>query len=542
MLLHQNPSHQREKTLMNSAFETLLARRSDVRRRSASRTPPVLLLCLLLLGAPKLRAAALLEQSFTLAAGWNLIHVAVEPVDKNPLTAFSAIDWESLWTWLPTETEPRGGRWLAIYRDAPSFLGTLFSFSGPNPYLLLTRSGGTLRVKGSVRTDRQALRGNAYQLFGPSFDSASAPSFSTYFSRPDVKDHIGSGFELSGQTYRRLSAADTLRPGAAYWVFPDQGIPTPDPLRLGVGLSGLRFDSQTTVQEIVVDVGAQGGGGGGGGVAPRQFAVRALPSAGGDGNTDWIELQKPDGTFAAIGAGAAIETTAEQSQVRVTFRAQREGLATAGGGNQAAVVELVSPEGKIAVGAELEVPGLKGTWLGEATITEVERPSFHGGGYAPAPAVSVSLILEIPSAGPARLLPCVSVDSSRDGRNVSYRLSAVLFTEAVDLAGTVTADGSSGTLRGAIAMGADHPLNPYRHRYHPELGLGYEVTRSLKLRFGADGAAPAPENPLAAVGALTGVYEEEINGLSSETIRIRGAFRLRRLAGGSATPCVPAGQ
>jgi hypothetical protein len=81
-------------------------------------------------------------------------------------------------------------------------------------------------------------------------------------------------------------------------------------------------------------------------------------------------------------------------------------------------------------------------------------------------------------------------------------------------------------------------LNPYRHRYHPEHGLGFDVTRSIALKFGAAGPAlPAGENPLATVGVLGGVAEEEIGGLTQEPIRVRGTFRLRQIAGGVAIPC-----
>jgi hypothetical protein len=84
----------------------------------------------------------------------------------------------------------------------------------------------------------------------------------------------------------------------------------------------------------------------------------------------------------------------------LAFRAQRAGVSAVGGVDPAAVLDAASSQGSVTVGAELDVPGLRGLWLGEASITEVERPSFHGGGFAPAPPVSVSLILEVPTSGP----------------------------------------------------------------------------------------------------------------------------------------------
>jgi hypothetical protein len=522
------------------------------RGRLAARVVSNLLLVILCLGsASSLRADAFLEESHELAAGWNLIHVGVEPSVKDPVAALVSVAWQSIWTWLPSESEPRGGRWLVLYKDAPAFLNTLsqpagtsplFSFTGPSSYFIFTSSSGTLRVKGAVRSGRAALRGERYQLFGPSFDTASPPSLSGYFSRPGVKEHIGSVFELVGPSYRRVLASDILRPSAGYWVFPERDIPAPDPLRVQAGLGGLRFDAQTTLQELSVDIGAIAPSDGGGGVVQRQFVLRTVPSAGGAATTDWLELQKADGTFAAPGTGVTIDVAPDQSMLRLTLRSQSEGLAAQGSGDQAAVVELVSSAGRVSVGADLEVPGLRGVWRGEANIAEVERPSFLGGGFAPAPTLSMALLLEFPPQGPPRLLHCAAIESTRDGRNVTYRLEAALFHKTVTLTGTVGQEGDSGSLQGTILLPADHPLNPYRHRYHPEHPVGYELTRTLKMSFGAGSPGGDAVNPFTAVGVLSGVYEEEIHGLAQGPIHIRGTFRMHRITGGAASACPEAGQ
>jgi hypothetical protein len=375
---------------------------------------------------------------------------------------------------------------------------------------------------------------------------SSPPTFASYFSRLGVKERIGSVYELAGQSYRRLSGGDSLRAGAAYWVFPEGDVPAPDPLRLGAGAGGLRFDAQTTLGEMVVDVGdgAAGGAGAGGVAAGRQFTLRAtaVSSSGVPGIADWLDFQKPDGTFAPIGSGVQIEVPLEQTTVRVTLRASRLKPSSSPASDQQAIVVLSAPEGQVVVGAELDVPGLQGTWLGEASIREVERPTFNGGGFAPAPEMRISLILDVPQSGPPHLLPCIQVAAARDGRNVNYRLEAGLFHEVVSLAGSVTQDGGSGALSGSTGMSPDHPLNPYRHRYHPEHRLGLEFSRAVKLAFGAQDPASGTENPLSQVGVLAGTYEEEINGISGEPIRIRGTFRLRKLASGSIAPCAAVGQ
>jgi hypothetical protein len=134
------------------------------------------------------------------------------------------------------------------------------------------------------------------------------------------------------------------------------------------------------------------------------------------------------------------------------------------------------------------------------------------------------------------------MESVRDGRKVNIRVGAALFSDPVVLSGTVSADGRSGTWRGNTTLSADHPLNPYKHRYNPEHAAGFDVLRSLTLIVGAESSTPGPTSPIATVGLIRGVYEEVITGLTQEPIRVRGAFRLRRLTGGSVSPCSAGGQ
>jgi hypothetical protein len=493
----------------------------------------LLVLASFALSIPPLRAAVIVEESFQIEPGWNLIHVAVEPLEKVPLQALQAIAWESVWTWLPDApgqlpgAAGTGGRWLVCRREAPAFLKTLQSFTGPASYALFATGGGVLTIPGVLRPDRPALRGG-YQLYGPGVDGDNPPALSAYFSRPGVVDHVGGVFEHTGGAYRRLASGDLLSSGAAYWVFADQAVLAPEPLQVTTGSGGFRFDSQTTIAELEVDMG----------LAPfaRELSLRAAPSLDGVSSADWLEVQAPDGSFQPLIGGAEIEVAAGETTVRVALRAT---LATTAipKEDQAAFIELTEEGVRVRVAAELEVPTLEGYWIGEALLTEVERSSFHGTGYAPAPLVSLALLLEIPATGAPRLLPCVETRADRDGRTVTRRREAALFNDPAELSGTLGTNGTTGTLTATIRLLPDDPLNPYRHHYHPEHGLGYDVTRTLTLRFGAEGPDPGPEVAFASVGTLSGVWEEEIAGLAQELVRVRGSFRLRRLADASAVPC-----
>jgi len=481
---------------------------------------------------PDLEAAAIREEVFAIVPGWNLIHIDGEPLVKDLSQALVGVDWGSLWTWVPPGAGESGGRWVVQHRDAPAFLDTLVGLVGSTSYLLFARSAGSLKVKAYVRPRRAALRGGAFQLFSPAVSASSPPTLAGYFSRPGVKEHLMDVYELAGGAYRRVGAGDALRAGAAYWVLVNQDLPAPDPVRVQFGLGGLRFDSQVTVAEIEIDVVASS--------VTRQMNLRAVPSADGRSTADWLVIQAAGGSLQGAGGGGtvSIDVPPDQTRVRVAVRAERTGVVSAGTLGQGAVIDAVLPDGRVTVSAELTSPLRQGIWIGEAVLAEVERPSFHGGGLAPASRLPVSLIFEIPIAGSPRLLPCLQVEAQRDGRKRAYRMEEALFQAPVELQGTLAADGTSGVLTGSVRLAPADPSNPYRHRYHPEHGLGYDLTRSFKLDFGAQGPAEeGPENPLATVGVLGGVYEEELRGLAQEPIRVRGAFRLRHLAEGTAVPC-----
>src|SRR5690606_14529387 len=124
----------------------------------------------------------------------------------------------------------------------------------------------------------------------------------------------------------------------------------------------------------------------------------------------------------------------------------------------------------------LVLPGLHGLWIGEAIVSRVSRPEAYGGGLAAAPEAPVALILSIPDdGGPPRLLDHAALPTTRDGRDLVHRFTATLFPRPVTLSGTIESSGTSGVLTGSVTLGAEDPLNPYRHRYHPEHGDGYRV-------------------------------------------------------------------
>jgi hypothetical protein len=107
-------------------------------------------------------------------------------------------------------------------------------------------------------------------------------------------------------------------------------------------------------------------------------------------------------------------------------------------------------------------------------------------------------------------------------------------TQAV-LANNASSLGPAG-LSGEVILPANHPTNPFRHRRHPDHGVGFDVRRLVRLDF--DGSPGDPLRPAGfGVTRITGVYREEIFGLHKPLgpnrdigLRVEGRFELRRVS------------
>ncbi len=206
-----------------------------------------------------------------------------------------------------------------------------------------------------------------------------------------------------------------------------------------------------------------------------------------------------------------------------------------------------------------------GLWVGDAIINAVTQIGLSDETPQPTPTeLQFRLIIHVGVDGQARLLQRVYqvttngaavlvTDESklaafqgaliRDGVQTGRRISSVAFgfTNPQDMGGQF-ADASN-PLTCSVAMDYDDPLNPFKHRFHPDhnnlsedyrkrLPEGkesYSFTRALSLAFATDGsqdgAIPDPGSK-----TFTGVYRETITGIHQKTIRAQGSFRLTRVS------------
>ncbi len=137
------------------------------------------------------------------------------------------------------------------------------------------------------------------------------------------------------------------------------------------------------------------------------------------------------------------------------------------------------------------------------------------------------------------LIPRFSGATLRDGQAVARRISSPAFGFAKPVELTGAGSFGAGKLTCQVRIDFDDPLNPFKHRYHPDHdnlddrferkvpeGIeSFTITRRIELEFTA-----ADPDQLAVAGwgdnQLGGIYRETITGLHAKTIYALGSFRL----------------
>lgn len=103
---------------------------------------------------------------------------------------------------------------------------------------------------------------------------------------------------------------------------------------------------------------------------------------------------------------------------------------------------------------------------------------------------------------------------------VTALLNANMFTAAdaltlneVPMTGTTPGNAPGNVLTGMIYLGADHPTNPFRHKFHHDHQHGYAITRQLTVTFDTASSSNAISRAGFGVNMITGTYQEQILGL-----------------------------
>ncbi len=184
-----------------------------------------------------------------------------------------------------------------------------------------------------------------------------------------------------------------------------------------------------------------------------------------------------------------------------------------------------------------------GMWVGQASMNEVKE--VRSGSWGAAPAFTQQILLHVDDSGTARLLreailmktrvdPPASPEaviltdpstvSSYDGvvkrgnQWVGQRFSCA----TLPLPNRKTTLSQSGEwLSASFTLSASHPLNPFRHKYHPDLGTAWEMARTTQLKLDA---SDSPSDH-----TITGTLWDSVAGLHKDTLECRGPITFTRV-------------
>jgi hypothetical protein len=239
------------------------------------------------------------------------------------------------------------------------------------------------------------------------------------------------------------------------------------------------------------------------------------------------------------------------THIDVELRARRSGLSvlsrnravSAASDTFPAVIDISDQQGfRAALATDVTIEPIFGHWIGRVSLTHVSTNPIVQTlplEQSEAPPMNMTLLLELPNpgSGSPKLLDSISIQSFQDGRPLLRRLNSILLDRPVNLVEDASDHldpfGATGTLRGTIHIGAEDPLNPYRHRYHPEHRKGYAITRDISIKFQDPSDQTLDE--LAGLDGtfgpnrLFGQYTEVISGISQLPITVTGTIQMDRL-------------
>jgi hypothetical protein len=496
-------------------------------------------------------------------------------------------------TWFPPNHPLAGQANLFILRDGRPYLVKVATNAQPITW--------TVTGKPSLRRVTWQAGGVNFVGFHV---SAQAPSFQTLFAGESGLVGQPVYFLDAGGALRAFTDLSSARPkaGEAYWIRCQRPAQAAGTIRVDPGSrQGLNFAGNTAEQSIRIRNMSSGARN----ISVR-LLPSASPPAGQSPLAGPVPLEYWRASYATTNLGwepfsAPLSFTAlpagQEWNIRLGVRRATVSSAAPGSkyqsllevtddlGTRWLIPLSADPAGAAASASGFQVasaPGessYAGLWIGDAVLKAVSQPAHPGDPSVTRSAggsFSFRMIVHVDGAGTVRLLqhvflvrkPAILVPDPDNpnlnrveqpartvvvtdealipgiigtaeliGRRVSS--AAFGFSQPVVLAGGAF---GAGTLNGTLALDYDHPLNPFKHVYHPDhnnlderfeqkLSEGKEaftVTRSLSLGFTT--TDPLGLNPPSwGDTELGGTYRETISGLHRSAIQVSGNFRLVRV-------------
>lgn len=201
--------------------------------------------------------------------------------------------------------------------------------------------------------------------------------------------------------------------------------------------------------------------------------------------------------------------------------------------------------------AQAQAQTTAGLWLGDITLNQVnEVHARQTTGATTTPAAkpfSMRVLLHVSASGQVKLLkeavlmrtrgaspaPVIVTQMNllanydgttvRGAQLIGQRFSTVSFPMTGDTLALTGGLAAGTSTTGTLALAANDPVNPFRHKYHPDLAnAGRAVSRAITIAI-TTGESPADH-------VLNGTWTESLTGLHTSAITVTGSLVLNRVS------------
>jgi len=581
-------------------------------------------LALTVLMWPLAAGAQWTTQSITLQPGWNGVQLRVQPAQAECDNLFSNVPVEKVYWWQRTGTGmefdldprnpfPRTADWQYWFADNPSIstFATLLAGESYEIFVATNAATFTLQVKGRPVLNATRWIPGEQNLVGLPVSTNIHVSFKDFFSFSSdfvMNSSVATVFRVTGpnNTPQRVwnPATELIRSGEAYWITAGSNAREyggPILVKTETSSRLLDFGSSVSPRTLIVKNIT---------TTNRTVQIAQLPSDNPPdisgistllGKTPLLFKVASDGGSYLPLPDVLVTNIAALSQMELSLAPDPQALTNGKSGSawqsiirvtdannsqfaDSTVEVLVGVSCDGAVSSLLDPQGL---WVGQVTVTDVERaPTRQGGvnawsGDGPVPVsrpFTFRVIFHVDSNGTTRLLqralvawqPTVETMDPLS-ETPTNSIMAILTDEANAktyatlhpaakiarvsspcfplMAPLRTKTGSVfsafGSLAVEVALPYNDPVNPFVHRYHPQhdnlqydngvatnLAEGiesYTVTRSMAFYFQPLDPGRGTTNRQWGVTENGGRFEETVTGLN-KTIRSAGTFRVERVS------------
>jgi hypothetical protein len=489
----------------------------------------------------------------------------------------------------PESLQVGNPQWLAYFpTDQPEHIASsLFRILGGKAYLIKLNGAKQIlwTIKGKALLPSIDWQANMYFLSGYHLsNSGILPTFSDFFSaspghegRPIYRlVKIGEGWE-----WQNVDVYLSMSRGEAYWTSSQWSSDFTGPMdvetehRNGLIYDKILVEQALTIRNLsdsntTVDITPRSS------LSPPNGEYE--PVAGDVPLLYWAGPPDSNAPWKPLSTTLPIDVDAGSKRV---VRLAVERSAMPGEGLYQSILEVNNNRGMtVKVPVSAEYTNLTGLWTGYAAIDKVSQPSDSGDPHLPKPTDSefqFRLILHVDSNDTVHLLrevvqlwrdgildvdPITGMDfvkepgrfvlitdqsllsdpnyggsSLRDGQPRGRRISSAAFSfpQPIRMRSTGGSFGFEGTvleLELPIIIDVDDPLNPFRHKFHPDHDdpkESFEITRHIGLQFTS---AVAGASTTAGWGDtdVGGTYYEVIRGLHEQDICVQGTFTLHRVS------------